>query len=81
MSVTILAVVFLCLMLLVTYFGYRFIFRKEISGPEPRLERCSICGSEYPKSRLIERQSGDTRVYRFCDNCIKSLYQDLMSRN
>ena len=78
MSITILAVVFLSLMLLVTYFGYRFIFRKETSSPETRLERCSICGSESQKSRLIERQSGDTRVYRFCDNCIRNLYQDLI---
>ena len=81
MSITILAVVFLSLMLLVTYFGYRFIFRKEISGPEASLERCTICRSEFQKSRLIERQSGDTRMYRFCDNCIRSLYQDILSRN
>jgi len=81
MSVTILAVIFLFLMLLVTYFGYRFVFQPKARGEEPRLERCSVCREPFPKARLIERQSGDTRIYRFCDTCIRGLYQDLMSRN
>jgi hypothetical protein len=81
MTVTILAVVFLCLMLIVTYFGYRFMFRTKGQAEQTRLERCSICRLPFPQARLIERQSGDTRVYRFCDGCIKGLYNDLMSRN
>jgi hypothetical protein len=81
MSVTIFAVLFLVMMLAITYFGYRFMFRATGRDEGVRLERCSVCRASFPKARLIERQAGDTRVYRFCDSCIRGLYQDLLSRN
>ena len=81
MSVTILAIVFLLLMLVVTYFGYRFISRSGAKRDEPRHEQCTLCRTTLPQARLFERPAGDTRIYRFCDACIRALYQDLMNRN
>jgi len=70
MSVTILASLFLLFMLLVTWFGYRFVIRRESDGHQGRMQRCTICRGDFPSSQLIERSSGDSRVHRFCERCV-----------
>jgi len=81
MSVTILAVGFMILMLVITFFGYKFIIQQGTGGDSTENERCSLCQEYFQKSTLIERPIGDSRIYRFCDACIKRLYDDLVSKN
>ena len=81
MAVTILAVVFLGILLLVAFFGFK-ILGKRTSAPAGQLmERCSICRGEFPKEMLVVRQVGDYKLVNFCRNCILSLYADLGSQN
>ena len=81
MTVTILAIIFLLLMLAVTYFGYRFIIRKGASRHEAGVSQCTLCRREFQTSVLIERSAGDSRIYRFCEECIRSLSRELLNRN
>ena len=81
MTVTILAVFFLVLMLALTYLGYRFVIRKGVSRHEAHVGQCNLCRKEFDLTRLIERPSGDSRTYRFCEPCVRSLSDELLSRN
>jgi len=81
MSVTILALLFLLLMLTVTVLGFRTIMKQGKSPQNAREERCSLCRTLHEKSNLIERQVGDTRLFFFCRGCIEQLHNDSMLRN
>lgn len=81
MTITILASLFLLFMLALTYFGYRFVIRKGSSSHETKLGRCTLCRKEFHTTLLIERPSGDARIYQFCERCIRSLSDELVSRN
>jgi len=81
MTLTVLAVIFLLIVLAVALFGFRAIIKH---GNEPRdinIERCSLCRREYNKSQMIERQVGDYRLFFFCGSCIKELHNDLTQKN
>ena len=81
MTVTVLAVLFLLIVLAVALFGFRAIIKQ---GNEPRdinKERCLLCRREYNKSQMIERQVGDYRVFFFCGSCINDLHNDLTRKN
>lgn len=81
MTITVLAVLFMLLMLALTYVGYRFVIRRGVSRHEAHIGQCNLCRREFDLTRLIERPSGDSRIYRFCERCIRSLSEELLRRN
>lgn len=81
MTVTILAVAFLVIMLLVAAFGFKAIIKRGKPPGELHMERCSLCRQQFHKTQLVERQVGDYKLYFFCPSCITSLHNDLTGKN
>ena len=81
MIVTVLAVVFLVLLLVVAVIGFKAIIKQGKAPQDLNKERCSICKREFPKSQLIERQVGDYRLLYFCGSCITGLHSELTTKN
>lgn len=81
MIVTVLAVVFLLLLLVVAVFGFKAIIRQGKAPQDLNKERCSICRKEFLKSQLIERQVGDYKLLYFCGPCITKLHSELTTKN
>jgi hypothetical protein len=81
MTVTVLALLFLGTILGVAFFGFRAIIRQGKAPEDANKEKCSICRTQYNRSQLIERQVGDYRVLYFCQSCIISLHNEVISKN
>lgn len=81
MIVTILAVVFLIIVLVVAVFGFRAIIKQGKAPEDLNKERCSICREQFPKAQLIERQIGDYKLLYFCPTCIAKLHAELITKN
>lgn len=70
------AVLFICFLIGVIFYGYSLIMRRLPSREELRSERCSLCRLTFPKDDLVERPIGDYKVLFFCSRCIAGLVQD-----
>ena len=68
-----LAAAFVLLLVLIIFYGMGIVFRAPRSEGQLSMEKCSLCRKEFEKSQLVEREVGDSRVYYFCDSCIRSL--------
>ncbi|MBX2989792.1 MAG: hypothetical protein KF749_01345 [Bacteroidetes bacterium] len=81
MTLTVLASVFLLLILVVAFVGFKAVIRQGKPPEELNMERCSICREKYNTSMLIERQIGDYKLLYFCPSCIHRLHNQLLSKN
>lgn len=81
MTVTILASLFLALIVLIALIGFKVAANQPKSTEDLNVEKCSLCRSKFSKSVLIERQVGDYKLLYFCPSCIHSLHDELISRN
>jgi hypothetical protein len=81
MTISILAVLFLLVIVAVAFFGFKAIIRQGKAPEDLNKEKCSLCRVSYNKAQLVERQVGDTRLYYFCPSCIGSLHSELISKN
>jgi len=81
MTVSILALLFLATILAIAFVGFRFIIRQGKAPEDVNREKCSICRTQYNRSQLIERQVGDHRILYFCQSCIISLHNEVISKN
>ena len=81
MTVTVLAIIFIIIVLLVTAVGFKAVIKQGEKPENYNKERCSICQVQYHKAQLIERQIGDHRLYFFCGTCISSLHNELISKH
>ncbi len=81
MTVTVLAITFIIIVLLVTVVGFKAVIKQGKKPEDINKERCSICGVQYHKAQLIERQIGDHHLYFFCGTCISSLHSELISKH
>jgi hypothetical protein len=81
MAISILALLFLATVLAVSIFGFRAIIRQGKAPEEINKEKCSICQTQYNRSQLIERQVGDYKLLHFCQSCIISLHNEVVSKN
>jgi hypothetical protein len=81
MTISILALLFLGTILAVALFGFRAIIRQGRAPEDINRERCSICRTQFNRSQLIERQVGDHKVLHFCQTCIISLHNEVISKN
>ncbi|MFN0157028.1 MAG: hypothetical protein ACKVRP_03025 [Bacteroidota bacterium] len=81
MTLTVLAVGFLIVILVVALFGFKAVIRQGKPPDEINMEQCSLCREKYNKSQLIERQIGDYKLYFFCPSCIAKLHTEMVSKN
>jgi hypothetical protein len=81
MTFSILAILFLATILAVSFVGFRAIIRQGKAPEDVNKEKCSICRTQYNKSQLLEREVGDYRVLHFCQSCIISLHNEIISKN
>ncbi len=80
MAVTISAIIFLLILLVIAIAGTRLMLRKGSSG-NPEEGRCILCGASLPVHQLVSRQIGDYRIVHFCRPCIMKLYADMGGKN
>ena len=81
MAVTILAVVFLFLLVVIAFFGYNYLGKRVATPESINTEKCSVCRQKFEKTMLIERQIGDYKMLYFCRECVVKLYADLGIKN
>lgn len=81
MTITILAIVFLLLLLVLAYAGQKLLTQKTQSLRETNQVQCTVCRNAFDTKQLIERQVGDHTILYFCRQCIESLYADVQSVN
>lgn len=81
MTVTILASIFLALIVLIAFVGFKVAANPPRSTEDINTEKCSLCRAKFNKSVLIERQVGDHKLLYFCPECITALHNDLVSKN
>lgn len=81
MTLTVLASIFIALVLLVAIFGFRAALKRPPSIAELNTERCSICRQKFKKAMLVERQIGDYKLLYFCSQCIAELHNEMVRNN
>ena len=81
MTVTILAVAFIIVMVVIALFGFKAVIRQGKAPEDIYKEHCSLCREPFPKAQLIERQIGDYRLFYFCGSCITKLHDEMISKN
>jgi len=77
MIVTALAILFLVLLALAAYGGYRVLGGSTMSPGEVPTEKCTLCRERFPLGELVVRQVGDYKLMHFCKRCILSLHADV----
>lgn len=62
------------------FYGYGLILKQERSvNPYSTRAKCTLCGRFFEKENLVERAIGIEKLYYFCTECIKSLYEDYIN--
>lgn len=77
MTLSILAALFLLMLIAVIFYGYGFIMKsaKPLDGRDT--EQCAICKKRFNKQQLVEREIGDSKLFYFCKLCIMKLHDDV----
>ncbi|MDL1894200.1 hypothetical protein FBQ87_15140 [Sphingobacteriales bacterium CHB3] len=81
MTLTVLASVFLLLILVVAFVGFKAVIKQGKPPEEFNMEKCSLCREKFNTSMLVERQIGDYKLLYFCPTCIQRLHNELLSKN
>ncbi len=81
MAITVLASIFIVVILLIAAFGFRLVIKQGKPPEDLHSEQCSICREKFNKSLLVERQIGDYKVLYFCPSCITKLHSEMVSKN
>lgn len=81
MTVTVLAIGFLVVIVVIALFGFKAVIKQGKSPEDLNKEKCSLCRMQFNKSMLIERQVGDYRVHYFCPECIAKLHDEMVRKN
>ena len=61
-------------------YGFGIIARRPPTSEELSTERCTLCRKQFTKTDLVERAVGDSKVFYFCESCIRSLQSEISSR-
>jgi hypothetical protein len=81
MTVTILASLFLLIILLMAFVGFTAARKQTRPSDEPHMEKCSLCCRRFNKATLVERQVGDYKLLYFCTACIGELHNEVVRKN
>ena len=76
MTLSILAALFLLMLVAIIFYGYGFVMKSARSAGEKNTEPCTICRMQFDRQQLVEREIGDSKVIYFCKACILRLYDD-----
>ncbi|HTR81614.1 MAG TPA: hypothetical protein VMM58_08285 [Bacteroidota bacterium] len=76
MIISILALLFLLMLVAIAFYGYGFMMKPARAPGEENTERCELCRERFEKKKLVERQIGDSKLLYFCERCILQLYDD-----
>ncbi len=77
MTLSILAVLFLLMLVAIIFYGYGFIMRSTKPVPQNNIEPCAICKRQFERQQLVEREIGDSKLIYFCKACVVRLYDDV----
>ncbi|MBM4167460.1 MAG: hypothetical protein FJ218_11165 [Ignavibacteria bacterium] len=81
MVITISAIIFIVIILIVAYFGLRYVMNQGTKSlSEVDSEKCSLCRKQFPKKELLVREVYDVKVYFFCKNCTENLYKESVTK-
>lgn len=81
MTVTVLASLFILLILVVAVIGFKTVIKHGKSPEELNTEKCSICREKFNTSMLVERQVGDYKLLFFCPSCVAKLHNEMVTKN
>jgi hypothetical protein len=76
MIVTLLASLFLIMLVGVIFYGYGFVMKSTNKQGAENARYCMICNTPHEKGQLVERVIGDSRVVYFCKRCITRLAEE-----
>jgi hypothetical protein len=76
MTLSILAVLFLLMLIAVIFYGYGFVMKQTKSSSPQNIEQCIICKKEFRREQLVEREIRDSKLIYFCRACVIRLYDD-----
>ena len=76
MALTIGAVILLIGLMFLIYYGYTVGVRRSVKPGREHLQKCSLCLQSFERSKLIERQVGDSKLFYFCEECVKNLSEE-----
>ena len=74
---TFLSIAFLALLVFAIIYGYGIVVRRPPTKEELETGFCSLCRRRVDKSQLVERHVGDSRLFWFCHDCIRSLGEEM----
>ena len=77
MTLSILAVVFLLMLIAMIFYGYGFIMKPAKPVSEKNMEPCTLCKKKFDRQQLVEREIGDSKLIYFCTSCVMKLYDDV----
>ncbi|MDA0986328.1 MAG: hypothetical protein O3A55_01770 [Bacteroidetes bacterium] len=77
MTITILTITLILFFIAIIFYGYSFMVNPQKNEHNLEMEKCSLCKVRFIKDELILRQVGDSKLFYFCRNCIKSLADEL----
>lgn len=77
MTVSILALLFLLMLVAIIFYGYGFVMKSARASADKNTEPCAICKKQFERRKLVEREIGDSKLLYFCEACIQRLYEDL----
>ena len=60
-------------------YGYALFLRSGNQSRSGDKAKCILCERTFDKSKLVERAVGIEKLYYFCGDCIKGLYEDYKS--
>jgi hypothetical protein len=81
MTLSILAFLFLLLIVLITIVGYRTITGRVRSIETKKTEQCLLCRRDFERGELVERNVGDYKLIYFCTECVQSLQAEMTAKH
>lgn len=81
MALTIGAILLIVGLIFLLYYGYSVGIRRSATPGDKNLLKCSLCLKKFDRSHLVERQVGDSKLFYFCETCIRSLHKELDAPN
>ena len=75
---TFLSIAFLAALLFAIYYGYGIVMKRPASNEKLETELCSLCRRPIDKNQLVERHVGDSRLFYFCADCVRSLQEETL---
>jgi len=77
MALTIGGIVLLIGLVFLIYYGLTLGLRKSSRPGAENLLKCTLCQQRFDRTKLIQKQVGDSKLFYFCESCVRNLYGEL----